>query len=37
MTRWKWRSVPRCDPVMGERRLPSPLSLTGQTLQTEVC
>jgi hypothetical protein len=36
MTRWKWRSVPRCDPVTGERRSPSRRSLTGQTLQTGV-
>lgn len=28
--RWKWRSVPRCDPVMGERRPPSRRSLTGE-------
>lgn len=36
MTRWEWRSVPRCDPVTGERRSLSQRSLTGQTLQTGV-
>lgn len=36
MTRWKWRSVPRCDPVMGERRPPRRRSSTGHALQTEV-